>query len=194
MTMFKVAAVALCLLGLSVAPARAQAKPGPQAGVVVGLSMSNVSPAAPGEDISRAPGLLAGVYVALQPWVPVGITIEAVYAQKNTHVSSHTDQKFDYFEVPVMARLKLFKGIYMLEGVAFGFPLRARLVTEPNNTTFDVKDQVSSPEIAMVMAGGYPLSPKVGIEFRYEGGFVKVFTGDPVQHNRSLTGMVRIKL
>src|SRR5471032_1398680 len=54
MKMARVVAVALCLMGLSVAPAFAQ-KPGPMGGVEVGLSMSRESPDLPGLTITRDP-------------------------------------------------------------------------------------------------------------------------------------------
>ena len=42
------------------------------------------------------------------------------------HLTSSSDLKLDYLEIPVLAKLKLFKSIYMLEGVAFGFRMNAK--------------------------------------------------------------------
>jgi len=194
MKMARVVAVALCLLGFSVAPAFAQ-KPGPMGGVEVGLSMSRESPDLPGLTITRGPGLLAGGWVAFQPWVPVGIQLELVYAQKRMHLTSSTDLKLDYVEVPILARLKLFKSIYMLEGVAIGFPASAK-VSSSSGTDTDIKSSITSPDIGMVIAGGVPIVPKVSVEFRYEGGFKKVsnVASAETERLRSLTGLIRIKL
>lgn len=191
MNISRVAAVALCVLGMSVAPAFAQS---PAAGVEVGLSMSRVSPDPAGQSFSRGPGALVGGWFTVQPWVPVGIQIEAVYAQKHTHLNSNQDLKLDYFEVPVLAKLKLFKSIYMLEGVAFGFPVSAKVANGSTDT--DIKSTVNSPDIGMIIAGGVPVSPKVSLEFRYEGGFKKIstVTNADVERNRSLSGIIRIKL
>jgi hypothetical protein len=194
MKMARLVAVALCLVGFSVAPAFAQ-KPGPMGGLEVGLSMSRESPDIPGTDISRGPGLLAGGWVAFQPWVPVGIQLELVYAQKHMHLNSSSDLKLDYLEVPLLARLKLFKSIYMLEGIAIGIPVSAK-VSSSSGTDTDIKSSIASPDIGMVIAGGVPIAPKVSVEFRYEGGFKKVSNVDsaPVERLRSFTGIIRIKL
>jgi hypothetical protein len=192
--MFNLVAAAVCLLGLSAAPALAQDF---QAGVEGGISYSRVSPDAAGETVTRAPGALVGAWMSVQPWVPVGIQIEAVFAQKHSHLTSHTDLKLDYFEIPVLAKLKLFKSIYMLEGVAVGFPVSARSdSSSAGGPSVDIKDQVNNPDIGLVIAGVMPVSRKVAIEFRYEGGFKTVETAAtaPLQRNRSLSGILRIKL
>jgi hypothetical protein len=194
MTIVRAVAVALCLVGASNAPAFAQGQT-VNAGIEAGVSWSRESPDVRGQTITRAPGLLAGGWVQFQPWVPVGIQIEAVYAQKHMHLSSSSDLKLDYFEIPVLAKLKLFKGIYMLEGIAFGFPVSAK-VTHATGDDTDIKSSITSPDIGLVIAGGVPVAPKVSVEFRYEGGFKKVSnvaTAD-TQRLRSLSGIIRIKL
>ncbi len=49
-----------------------------------------------------------------------------IYAQKHSHLTGSSDLKLDYLEIPSAAKQKLFKGIYLLEGVAFGFPVSGR--------------------------------------------------------------------
>ena len=195
MSTVRLGAVALCLFGLSAAPAVAQSK-GPTGGGEIGFSMSRISPDVPGTDISRGPGLLAGGWVAFQPWVPVGIQIELLYAQKHSHLNSTQDLSLDYVELPILARLKLFKSIYMLEGVAFDFPVSASVSSSTSGTTTDIKNSIASPDIGMIIAGGVPLAKKVAVEFRYEGGFKKLsnVASAPVQRNRSLSGVLVFKL
>jgi hypothetical protein len=185
----RAAGLAFILFGLAVSPAFAQ---GVNAGVEAGLSMSRVSPDLPGQTITRGPGLLAGAWISFQPWVPVGIEIELVYAQKRSHLSSSSDLKLDYLEVPILAKLKLFRSIYMLEGIAFDFPLSAKVSGSGGDT--DIKSSITSPDIGMIIAGGIPLSRHVSVEFRYEGGFKNFSSAAdaPAQRNRSLTGIVRI--
>jgi hypothetical protein len=191
MNIVRVFGVVLCLTGLSVAPAFAQKDT--TAGVDLGFNMSRISPDASGQTITRGPGLLAGGWVAFQPWVPVGIQIELLYSQKHSHLSSTTDLSLDYLEIPVLAKLKLFKTIYMLEGVAFDFPVSAKTTT--SGTDKDIKSQVNNPDIGMIIAGGVPVSKQVALEFRYEGGFKQVDTSAnaAVQRNRSLSGVVRVQ-
>ena len=193
MTIARVFAVVLCLTALSVAPAQAQQKQEPIGGIDLGFNMSRISPDASGQSISRGPGLLVGAFVTLQPWVPVGIQIEILYSQKHSHLSSTTDLSLDYIEVPVLAKLKLFKTIYMLEGVAFDFPVSAKSTT--SGTDHDIKSTVNNPDIGLIIAGGVPVSKRIALEFRYEGGFKVVNTtaNSPAQRNRSLSGVVRIQ-
>ena len=194
MTIGRLMAAALFLVGFSVPPAFAEAKAGPVGGVEVGLNMSTVSPAVAGEVVTRGPGLVAGGWVLFQPWGALGIQLEATYSQKNTHLSSQTDLKLNYIEVPIVAKLKLIKKIYLVEGIAFGFPLSAKVVASSSGTVvLDIKDTVTSPDIGMVIGGGVPVSPKASIEFRYTGGF-KVIEGGDQQRSRTLAGIVRIKL
>ena len=199
MTIGRVMAAAFFLVGSSVAPAFAQAKPvkpAPNAGIEVGLNMSRVSPDASGQSGSRGPGLLVGGWVGLQPWKAVGIQIEALYTQKRSHLSSQTDLKLDYIEVPILAKLKLIKAIYMLEGIALSFPVNAKVDSTTAGASKDIKDSVTNPDLSMVIGGGVPVTPKVAVEFRYTGGFkvVETSTGAPLQHLRALSGIVRIKL
>lgn len=183
--------VALCLLGLSVAPAQAQS---PTGGVEIGVSMSKVNPVADGQSISRGPGLLAGGWVLFPVSKPVGIQLELVYVQKHTHLTGSTDLKLDYLEVPILAKLKLFKSIYILEGIALGFPVSGKI--SASGADLDIKNQIHSPDLGLVIGGGVPVSPKVGIEGRYEIGFKQITdtAGAPIQKNASLSVLVRIQL
>jgi hypothetical protein len=185
----RVVAIGLCLAGLSAAPALAQRK---AAGVEAGIGLSRVSPDAAGESVSRGPGLLAGAYVQLPVFSTVGLQVELVYVQKNSHLTSTTDMKLDYVEVPILAKLKLVKTIYLVEGVSLGFPVRARL-SHSSGADQDIKDEIASPDISMVIGGGIPFR-KFAIEGRYEGGFKIVETSAtaPIQRSRTLSLLARV--
>jgi hypothetical protein len=185
----------VCLIGMFVAPAAA-ADP-PVFGVEAGVSFSRVSPDAAGTTATRGAGALAGVYVFFPRAITstIGLQIEAIYNQKNTEITAAgktIDQNLDYFAIPILAKLPLFKGIYMLEGASFDFPVRAKLQPSSGSST-DIKDQVTNPDVAMIIGAGIPVQ-RAGLEFRYEGGFRNVsnVAGAGVQRNRSLTGMFRV--
>ena len=184
-----IVAAVLCLTGLSAAPALAQ---GATAGLEAGVSMSRLSPDGPGQSISRGAGFLAGGYVTVPVFATIGLQLELVYAQKNSHLTSSSDLKLDYIEVPILAKLKLVKGLYLAEGVAIGFPVRAR-ISSSSGSDLDIKNQINSPEIGMVIGGGIPVK-NFAIEFRYEGGFKLVIDtpGAPLQRNRSLSLIARV--
>lgn len=187
MTIARLMTLAFGLMACAVAPAWAQ---GPTAGVEAGFSMSRISPDAPDVPLSRGPGLLAGVYAQMPMFSTIGLQVELVYAQKATHLTSTTDQRIDYVEVPILAKLKLIKKLYLTEGVAIGFPVRAR-ITSSSGADRDIKDQVTTPDIGLVIGGGLPFK-KFAVEGRYEGGFKTVFTlPDAFQRNRSLSLLAR---
>jgi hypothetical protein len=188
----------VCLIALGARPALAQpppAKPNPvAAGVEAGFSLSRVSPDASGQTITRGPGMLAGGYLQLPLFTTIGLQLELLYTQKHSHLSSTTDLNLDYVELPILAKLKLIKAIYMLEGVALSVPLRAKVATA-GSAAVDVKGQINRPDIGMVIGGGIPVSSRVSVEFRYEGGFKAVNTSPTaaLQRNRSLSGIGRVR-
>jgi hypothetical protein len=170
----------------------------PVAGVEAGVSFSRISPDAPGQTISRRSGALAGVYVLFPTAITktIGLQIEAIYNQKNSRIATPdltVDRKIDYVAVPILAKLPLFKGIYMLEGISLGVPVKARLRTSAGVET-DIKPEVTSPDVALVIGGGVP-ARRAGIEFRYDGGFKRVSKVESaaLQWNRSLSGLIRIR-
>ena len=115
-----------------------------------------------------------GAYVII-PWLnSVAIQPELTYVQKRSHSSSTTDVRLDYIEVPVLARMRVFKGIYATEGVAFGFPVKAEVVAS-SGATADIKSQITSPDVSIVIGGGGSIGI-FGIEIRYEGGFRQIDT------------------
>lgn len=190
MRIVRMVALALGLTCVAVAPALAQ---GPAAGVLAGFSMSRISPDVPGEALSRGPGLLAGGYVLVPVFSTIGLQVEVVYAQKTTHLTSSRDLMLDYVEVPILAKLKLVKKLYLTEGVALGFPVRARRSTA-SGADQDIKAEVTNPDIGLVIGGGLPIRKKLALEFRYEGAFTTVFnTENASQRNRSLTMLARIQ-
>jgi hypothetical protein len=87
--------------------------------------------------------------------------------------------------------LSLFKGIFMLEGASLAFPIRAS-VQAASGADQNIRDQVRSPDVDMVIGGGIPIG-RIAVEGRYEGGFRNIFsaTGAPAQRNRSFSFIVR---
>ena len=185
--------VTVALLALSALPALAQPQ-AVSAGVEVGVNESRISPDLSGQSISRAPGVFIGGYVLIPAFPVVGIQIEGVYSQKKTHLSSAQDLVLEYFEVPVLAKLPLFKGLYILHGVAFDFPVSAHLEPTGGAQT-DIKSQVTNPDVGLVIAVAYPIE-RVHVEGRYEGGFRNVSStaGAPTQRSRTVTFLARFPL
>lgn len=186
-----VVAVAMCVLGVSVASAGAQTF---SRGIEVGGGASKISPTPEGETIAYGPGLLAGVYASYRLFPAVGVQIEAVYVQKHTNVTtgdSESKLNIDYFEIPILAKLSLFKGIYILEGIAFGFPVKAAVKTA-SGVEIDIKDTTTSPDLGLIIGVVFPAG-RLGLEGRYESGFKTIDnTGVSAVRNRSLFVVVRV--
>lgn len=198
MRIARLLAIGLCLVGLSVVPALAQR---PTGGVEVGGGVSKVSPPGTAQSVSVSPGVLAGVYAVFPVLKTMSFQPEVIYSRKGSELSTAVgattqgvNLNLDYLEVPLLARMAMFKGIYMTEGIALGFPARAE-VNSASGATTDVKSQVTSPDVGIVIGGGVSIQ-KAAVEFRYTGGVRRVNTtaGTAVQRNRSYVSLVRVQL
>lgn len=200
MRVARLLAIGLCLVGLSVVPALAQGRP--TGGVLAGAGVSKVSPAGPNQSVDTNPSFLVGAYAVFPLTKTISFMPEVVYTRKGGQLSTQagstnvvTDLNLDYIEIPLLAKMGLFKSIYMTEGVALGFPIRAQIQPATGSAT-DVKSQVTSPDVATVLGGGVPIGRRAGIEFRYTGGIrrINTTTGAAVQRNRSYVGIVRVRI
>jgi hypothetical protein len=192
----KCLAASAWLLAVAALPASA-ATDKPTAGVEAGVSFSRVSPDAADETVTRRAGALVGVYVLLPRAITktIGLQVEAIYNQKDSRLalpSGTVDQKLEYVALPVLAKLPLFKGFYMLEGVSFDLPVKATL-RPASGSAQNITNQITSPDVALVIGGGRPIR-RAAIEFRYEGGFKVVGKAgaEAAQRNRSLSGLLRV--
>jgi hypothetical protein len=186
--------IALILVAVSLFSIDAEAQAPPASwGMEIGVTAGRLRPLASGQSGSTKPGILAALYarsgsVTRTINIQVGIGVE----QKRSRISvggESAEYSLTYLEVPVLARLLLFKGFYMLEGASLEIPLAAKVGGA------DVKEDVTSPEVGLVMSAGYPFR-KFALEFRYDGGFRRVDkrAGAIIQRNRSFALLTRIPL
>jgi hypothetical protein len=175
--MQRVLAVGLCVFALSVTSA--VAAEGPTGGVVVGANISSARLAgidATGITTGNNAGLFVGV-LAVWPLTPVvAIQPEVAYSQKHFSVndtvgSFGATEKWDWIEVPILARISVWRTgphtVYVVAGPGFGFLTRAK--EETGGTTSDVKDDVTRADVSIVAGAGVSLG-KIGVEVRYAGG------------------------
>lgn len=179
-------AAGLCLLALSAPPARAQSTKF-EGGIEAAVDISKLSPK-PQSTSGTGTGVMFGVYAIVPFLNAVAIQPELVYIQKRSSLTSTTDENLDYIEIPILARMRLFRAIYMTEGVAFGFPIKAELVPSSGAST-DIKSRTTSPDVGVVIGGGVPVG-RLGIEFRYEGGFRSVDSSAAATIARTRTYML----
>jgi Outer membrane protein beta-barrel domain len=170
-------AAGLCVFALSVTSALAA--DGATGGVVVGANLSSARLAgsdATGISVGNQAGLFVGG-VALWPITHiVAIQPEVAYSQrrfsvKDTVGSFSATEKWDWIEVPILARVSFWhtgrRSIYVVGGPGFEFLLRAK--EEAAGKTGDVKDDVNSVDVSIVAGAGISMG-KFGIEARYDAG------------------------
>jgi len=159
-------------------------------GLEGGVTTSWLGPSDPGDAASHGIGAIAGGYMSIPLSKIAGLLVEGVYVQKHSQIRG-LDLRLDYFEIPVLAKLPLFKGLYMTEGIGVGFPIRAAL-TSPTSDEADIKPLVTNPDLGLIIGGGAKIR-RVGVEVRYDGGFKTVSSaiGSGIGRNRSWAVLAR---
>lgn len=188
-----VIALTVCFAAATSALAQAPAKAG--GGIEVGLDMSHVAPPSGTQTIDFAPGFIAGIFGTVPVTKTIGLQVGADYVQKHTKINNN-ESNIDYLEIPIMARMPLFKGLYMNEGIGVNFPVKATGKSATSGTETDFKSQVTSPDISIIISGGIPINKKAAIEIRYDGGFKHVIDlpSAPVQRQRVWAFLLSWKL
>jgi len=180
-------AVGLLFVALSASSARAESG---TVGIVAGAVGARVSPPDTGESITMTPSIVVGVYAVIPILKSVSFEPELLYVQKYSRRalgSTTTDLQIDYVEVPLLAKMPLFWGTYITEGVSLGFPLKMQGFAPSLG-------QITSPDVAIVIGGGYDIRKRLALEFRYDGGLRRVSKIDTALPQRTRAFMVLAKL
>ena len=170
-------ALGLCVFALSVTSV--VAADGPTGGVMVGMNLSSIRlTGADATNISTGTqaGLLVGGFALWPITHVVAIQPEVAYSQKHflvkdTISSFSATEKWDWIDVPILARIRVWHtgdhGVYVIGGPGFGFLVRAK--EEAAGTTSDVKDNVTRVDVSLVAGAGVSMG-KFGVEARYDAG------------------------
>jgi hypothetical protein len=173
----RVLPLGLCVLALSVTSA--VAADGPTGGVVVGANISSARLAgsdATGITTGNEAGLFVGGFALWPITHAVAIQPEVAYSQrhfsvKDTVGSFSASEKWDWIEVPILARVGVWRTgsrtVYVVGGPGFEFLVRAK--EEAAGTTSDVKDDVQRVDVSIIAGAGISMG-KFGIEARYDAG------------------------
>jgi hypothetical protein len=177
MSIQRALAVGLCVLAISVRSALAA--DGATGGVVVGANISSVQLAgtdATGITAGNQAGLFVGGLALFPITHIVAIQPEVAYSQrrftvKDTVGSFSATEKWDWIEVPILARVSFWhrggRSVHVVGGPGFEFLLRAK--EEATGRTADVKDDVNSVDVSIIAGAGISVG-KFGIEARYDAG------------------------
>jgi hypothetical protein len=152
---------------------------GPTGGLVVGANISSAQLTgadAAGITSGKRAGLFLGAFALLPITDVVAIQPEAAYSQKHftvqDAVSSFTaTEKWDWIEVPILARIRFWRGgdtsAHVVAGP--GFSVLARAQEEAAGTTSDIKDDVRRVDVSIIAGAGVSMG-NFGVEVRYDGG------------------------
>jgi hypothetical protein len=177
-------------LVLSVIPASVAHAKDATVGIAAGATTSQFTPPDTGQTIASSPGLAIGFYSVIPILKSLSFLPELLYVQKysrSTIGSTIRDLRVEYVELPLLAKMPFFKGTYFTEGVALGFPVQQRGVA-PNLA------QITSPDVAIVIGGGYNLWSKLAAEIRYDAGLRRVSTVStaPIQRTRAYMATAKL--
>jgi hypothetical protein len=177
MSIQRALAVGLCVFAVSITSAFAADSA--TGGIVVGVNVSSARLAgsdATGISAGNQAGLFAGGFALWPITQIVAIQPEVAYSQRRFSVkdavgSFSATEKWDWIEVPILARVSLWhtgrRSVYVVGGPGFEFLLQAK--EEASGKTGDVKDDVNSVDVSIVAGAGISLG-KFGIEARYDAG------------------------
>jgi hypothetical protein len=209
MSQHSVVLLALALMWLP-APAGAQSV---EAAVKGGVSIASIPRYSEvlreegATDIDKRYGAVVGGHVALPFSDLFAIQPEFLYAQRGIEgrVPIVQNQRFqlklDYVDLPVLVRLgPQTGGFQFLAGPSFNFNTSARLILEgAADDEEDVKDEVNSFELGVVVGAGYYGSFFL-LEGRYQEGLTDIAdfgdelgTRDDSYRNRSVVVMVGVR-
>jgi hypothetical protein len=213
----KIAAAACALiLFCSVTSVSAQT-PGPQFGLKLGPTFSNVSvdPEDPDADTGMRWGIGGGGFVTLPLNPRMSLQFEALFTPKGSKTSGAAGTDFeglegqlalDYVEFPVLLRFDGSRtgrqSFNFFVGPAFGFNTSARNEIVVDGDLFDngvsdnIGDEVSNFDIGLVIGAGMDFGRYFVADVRYSWGFVNVNDiddDDTVIKNRAFTILAGIR-
>jgi len=149
-------------------------------GVKGGLNVATQDISGVGSGVSLSPriGLVAGGFVTLRLTSWLDVQPEGLYAMKGTRLKvagTKSDLNLDYFEVPVLARVRFAKMFYAEAGPSMALRVQAKARSRFSGGTeeVDVSDQVERFDFGVGMGGGLLLGPLV-LDGRYTLGLTDV--------------------
>ncbi len=162
-------------------------------GVTGGVSIATqqISGVSNAPSLGTRVGAVAGAFYTLPIGSWLGMQVEGLYVTKGSKVDEFNIAStvlIDYFEVPILARVRLGSGhthYYVAGGVAPAFRVRARVRTSFPGATeeLDVSDQVERFDLGVAGGGGIVIGP-FSIDGRYTFG-VRDIDADKTDSSRT---------
>lgn len=171
MKAFGISGLVLVALVLSTGVASAQDTT-PAVGIMAGFNQSYFAVSPAGETNAKQGLFLGGFAVFLRDKF-VKIQPEIQFSQRRVGVDygdANTIYSTNYMNLGLLARMKLFKGLYSTQGVQFSFPVSSTITIA--GTDADNKDNIAD-DISIVIGVGHQFG-RIGIEGRFDSGFKAV--------------------
>jgi hypothetical protein len=162
---------------LSAVPAHAQA---PSFGVKAGFNLADLSfKDAPNTlDSKNRTGLVAGVFVIVPCGNLFAFQPEALISQQGSTFTEGSESfkiKIDYFQVPLLARIKPSKSpVGLVVGPTLGFRIRAK-TSGSGQSEEDFKDEVKQADLGLVAGVSVDVAHIV-LDGRYTWGLTNIAT------------------
>ena len=185
--------------------AAAQSRP-VAVGVKGGVNFAELKFEAEGEseDSDARKGFVGGLFIVWPSESRFALQTEALFSKKGAQVSEGDDSgtiKFNYFEVPVLARISTARSgrasVHVFAGPSFGFRLSAKTKAtfDGQEMSEDIDDEVEKFDLGLVAGAGLDIGRFV-IDGRYTWGtsnLNKDDTDDVTIKNRVFTLMAGIR-
>ncbi|MCP4977047.1 MAG: PorT family protein [Maribacter sp.] len=148
-------------------------------GAKAGVNITNVSGDAPGQKARTAFHLGGVAKISLTD--KLSFQPELLYSlqgYKYDRGDFEGKYKFDYLNVPLMAKFMVADGLSLEAGPQVGFLLSAKDVWESdsNSGTLDVKEDISGTDIGVNFGIGYELESGLNFAVRYNLGLSEIYS------------------
>jgi hypothetical protein len=183
----KVGRLGLVVLALAVCVSNAHAQEAPAGGAFIGLNYSYFA-TQPKLNTDPKADLVVGAFGVLRRDKALKIQPELQFSRRSVDVSlgDYSAQQTSYFNVGLLVRSHLYKGLYSTQGVQFMIPVAASVTLFGKDV--DIKDNVNT-DVSLVIGVGHQFG-RIGLEGRWDAGFRRIEDvplGDSVKRNRALT-------
>ena len=143
-------------------------------GVKGGLNVANNDVSDAGGSFDPRLGIVAGGFVTLPIASWLDLQVEGLYSEKGSRVQAGGGEAkliLNYFEVPVLGRVRFARIFYAAAGPSMAFRLQAKSRARFSGSTeeVDVSDEVEQFDFGVAMGGGVQLGVLI-IDGRYTLG------------------------
>lgn len=156
-------------------------------GPKMGLNLTNIS----NSDGNNKASIHLGAFANARLTDLLGMQVELMYSRQGVADKFHMNgekvkvkARVNYLNIPVLAQLHVYKGLYAEVGPQFGFALNARQKIKSGSTVVKEKiDDLNVFDLSWALGVSYELDMGFVVSARYNLGITNVFDKDVVGVN-----------